>query len=408
VNPTATHDFEDPLKQQSPAGLDTATQTHDESPATSFTNQGAIPAPHAWPAASGPSASDQAFGAANDKLRPDQHAYLDQIKARDPGMTDKRANEIAAESRPLSQSDRDSVIAIQRRIASMKPRRIDDPKNPNLVQIEIAFDGTGEDRATDLDESNPAKLEDSFNGPKTYEPGVATEKKQGILPGLEENYEFATGAGFENRINSAYQSLVTQINTIKGTNPKAEVVLVLTGFSRGAAEARAFVNELNKRGVPVRDEKTGKPTGEMYDTPNVGVMVLFDTVQMTALEHHDTSIAPNVENVLHITARDEHRTTFPLTRATDPNRPNDNRITEVAMPGGHGDIGGGMPNAYSQLSEQMAQQYMLNAGVNMKPLDEKAQVDTNDPKLRLHNTGDGLFGMPRPVIGNHNPDPDKG
>ncbi|MEO8844775.1 MAG: DUF2235 domain-containing protein [Kofleriaceae bacterium] len=410
MNPTASHQTEDPLAQpQHQAALDTTTPEH-EAPATTFTNQGAVPAPQAWPAASGPSASEQAFGGTNDKLRPDQHAYLDQIHKTDPAMGDKKANQIAAESRPLSQADRDSVIAIQRKISTMKPRRIDDPKNPNLVQIEISFDGTGEDReqTPDITDSNPARLDEGFEGPKHYEPGVASSPQKGLLGGIANNYEFATGAGFQNRIDSAYENLVTQINTIKGGNPAAEVVLVLAGFSRGAAEARAFVNELNKRGVPVRDSKQQDGSySQHYATPKVGVMVLFDTVEMTPLDQRDLSIPANVENVLHLTARDEHRTTFPLTRATDPNHPNDDRITEVAMPGAHGDVGGGMPNAYSQISEQIARQYMVNAGVNIKPEAPDQVVDVNDPKLRLHNTGDGMFGMKRPVMGNHNPDPTK-
>jgi hypothetical protein len=180
-------------------------------------------------------------------------------------------------------------------------------------------------------------------------------------------------------------------------------VLVVVGFSRGATAARAFVNQLDHRGVPVLASQ--RPDGsfaEHYDTPRLGVMVLFDTVEMMP-NHHDLSIPANAENVLHITARDEHRTTFPLTRATDPNRPDDSRITEVAMPGSHSDIGGGLPNDYSHISEQIAQQYMVNAGVNMKPQDPSSVVDVDDPSLRLHNSGNAMFGLPRPTFDVHNP-----
>jgi hypothetical protein len=403
--PTASHQTETEHELPPPA-VETAEAESAESaePATAYTNNGPIPQPHAFAAGAPPAtAGDKAF-AATDHLKPDQRDYYNQIRAKEPGIADKRAQQLAGESRPLTQNDRDTVTAIQRKIATMKPKRIDDPKNPNRVQIEVAFDGTGDDRELMTNDTNPALLDDAFEGPKQYEPGIATGRGKGLGAKVENNIEYATGAGMKARIDEAYNNLVAEVNSIKGGNPKAEVVLVVTGFSRGAAEARAFTNELDKRGIPVASSK--QPDGtfkEHYDTPRVGVMVLFDTVEMSANRNLDMGIPANVDNVLHITARDEHRTDFPLTKATDPKRPDDNRITEVAMPGSHADIGGGNPNPYSRLSEQMARQYMVNAGVQVKPEDPAQQVDVNDPSLRLHDTGDGVFGMKRPTFDSHNP-----
>lgn len=403
--PTATHEVAPDHAPPQHAAVDhisgaASPEAPAEEAVTDFTNRGPIPRPAAFGAEAPPaSASDRAF-AGTDHLRPDQREYYDQVR-KDPTISEKRAHEVAAMSRPLTQADRSAVTAIQRQIATMKPKRIDDPKNPNLVQIELAFDGTGDDREAMSHDTNPAILDDAFQGPKHYERGVATAPHDGILHNIQDQYEFATGAGLQQRIDGAYNYLVNEVNSIKTSNPNAEVVLVVTGFSRGAAAARAFVNELNKRGVPVKSSQ--QPDGsyaQHYATPHVGVMVLFDTVQMTANRGLDMGIPANVDNVLHLTARDEHRTTFGLTRAVDPTR-DDPRITEVALPGGHGDIGGGNPNDYSHLSEQIARQYMVNAGVNIKPEDK--QTDVNDPSLRLHDTGDGIFGMPRPVHPSHNP-----
>ncbi|HET9993362.1 MAG TPA: DUF2235 domain-containing protein [Kofleriaceae bacterium] len=400
--PTASHQTETEVAHEAPPPTVEGAEAEAAEPTTAYTNNGAIPAPQAFAAGAPPAtAGDKAF-AATDHLKPDQREYYDQIRAK--GIDGKRAQKLAGESRPLTQNDRDTVTAIQRKIATMKPKRIDDPKNPNLVQIEVAFDGTGDDREQMPNDTNPAVLDDAFEGPKQYQPGVATKRGNGFGTKVENDYEFATGAGMQARIDAAYNNLVAEVNSIKGGNPKAEVVLVVTGFSRGAAEARAFTNELNKRGIPVSSSK--QPDGSFqqhYDTPHVGVMVLFDTVEMSANRNLDMGIPANVDNVLHITARDEHRTDFPLTKATDPKRPDDPRITEVAMPGSHADIGGGNPNAYSQLSEQMARQYMVNAGVEIKPEDPTQQVDVNDPNLRLHDTGGGLFGMKRPTFDSRNP-----
>ena len=373
-------------------------------PEASFrSGHGAIPAPAAGSASApaAPTASELAFdGAVPSGLTPDQAAYYESMRQRDPQIAPDKARDIASRSRPLSASDRDQVRAVQQKIATMKPRRIDDPKNPNQVQIEVAFDGSGDDKAVQKGdtETNAGRLYDQFAGRKIYEKGVAND------PGLEGDFEMATGAGLQQRIDDAYQQLVAQINDVKSGNPKAQVVLVVTGFSRGAAAARAFVNQLEQRGVPVlSSEKPDGSYAQHYDTPRIGVMVLFDTVQMTPGRNFNTSIPPQAENVLHITARDEHRTFFPLTRATDPSRPDDPRITEVAMPGSHPDIGGGNPNAYSRIPEQIARQYMVNAGVTMKPQDPGANVSVDDPSLRLYDSGSALFGMPRPTFDSHNP-----
>jgi serine phosphatase RsbU (regulator of sigma subunit) len=293
-------------------------------------------------------------------------------------------------SRGLTDADRQLVREAQAQVATMKPRRIDDPNNPNLVQLMIAFDGSGLDRATSERSSNAALLEEAFDGPKHYEHGIATE------PGLVGSFNFLTGTGMQQRIDSAYANLVDQINSIKSSNPHAEIVLNLTGYSRGAAAARAFVNQLEARGIPVQSSGRGDGTyGAHHEQPRVGVMVLFDTVQMTVDRSLDLSISPRAENVLHLTSRDERRSTHPLTRAVDPAHP-DSRITELELPGDHGDIGG-----YGNgLSLQIARQYMERAGVKLKP-QEGPIADVDDPALRLHQQAGINFGRAR--FDSHNP-----
>ncbi len=330
------------------------------------------------------------------KLTADQRSYHDAAATADPTHA-KDAMRYAAMSRPLSKEDQNAVEAAQQKIAAMKPKVIDDGRNPHLVQIELAFDGSGNSRDQDAFDTGPALIDNMFQGHKHYERGVATDPSTAIIG-------MYTGAGLRNRINDAYDNLVTQVNQIKGSKPNAEVVLVVTGFSRGSTAARAFTNELNRRGMPVLSSKLPDGSyGKHYATPRVGVMVLFDTVQMTVNRSFDLSIPANVDNVLHLTARDEKRSTYPLTSAKDPARPDDARINEVALPGAHADIGGGYPNRYSQLPAQMARQYMRNAGVHLAPEDPKTQVHASDPDLRLHDSGSPLFGDSRTVFSSTNP-----
>ena len=341
------------------------------------------------------------------ELPPDQRAYYEDILAHSADPTDhavrKDALDTAKSSRPLTEDDRKMIVEAQAKLASMKGTPIDDGKNPHLVQIEITFDGTWNSRDDMVFDTNPALINDMFDGPKDYQVGVGTSKWTKLIGG-------ATGAGIGNRINSAYDHLVAQINSIKSADPAAQIVLIISGFSRGSTAARAFANELNKRGVP--DLSSGDGHGKFtryHEAPRIGVMILFDTVGSVGLPGNninpglDLSIPANAENVLHLTAAGEHRSMFPLSSAVDPSRPDDPRISEVALPGAHSDVGGSYPNAYSKISLHMAQQYMVDRGVHVKPVDPEEAVDPADPKLRLHNSG-GSANNQRTVYPSHNPE----
>jgi hypothetical protein len=326
------------------------------------------------------------------ELPPDQRSYYEQILASSPDPNDREARERALEtatsSRPLTDDDRAAVIAAQQKLASLKATPIDDRSNPNLVQLQITFDGTWNDRDEMLFDTNPALVNERFEGIKDYQVGVGTG-------GLVDRYlGGGTGRGLAERIDRAYANVVAQVNALKTANPNAEVVLVVTGFSRGSTAARAFVNELNRRGVP--DLSSQRPDGSFerqHAGPRIGVMVLFDTVASVGIPGNsfnygmDLSIPANAENVLHLTARDEKRMFFPLDSAVDPARPNDPRITEIALPGAHSDVGGSYPNPYSQISLQMGLEYMAQRGVNVAPLSPDEIVDPNRDDLRLHDSG---------------------
>jgi hypothetical protein len=343
-----------------------------------------------------------------EALPPDQRAYFEQIIAESATPTDhttrKDALATAKSSRPLSPDDQKAVIAAQHKLASMKAVPIDDGTNPHRVQLEVTFDGTWNSRDDMIYDTNPALINDMFDGGKDYQVGVGTSKWTKLIGG-------ATGAGIGNRIESAYNNLVAKINTIKGSDPQAEVILIVTGFSRGSTAARAFTNELNKRGVPDLGSADGKGGYKHYfEGPRIGVMILFDTVGSVGLPGNninaglDLSIPANAENVLHLTANDEHRAMFPLSSAVDPSRPDDGRITQVGLPGAHSDVGGSYPNPYSKIPLQIAQDYMVKRGVHVKPVDPSQAVDPADPRLRLHDSG-GSPNRERTVYPSHNPEP---
>jgi RHS repeat-associated protein len=189
-----------------------------------------------------------------------------------------------------------------------------------------AFDGTWNDRdemAADP-EANPTNVaalaglyEDPFRAHYLPGPGTDPHWKLWRSPkwlggGL--------GKGTKDIVDDMYGIFRDQYQTDK------EIIIV--GFSRGAAEARAFANRIYGEAVA-----RGEPI------PQIQFMGLFDTVRMTAgLEQ---AVPPNVKYVAHATARNERRRAFPLTRLylRDPN--SSVNCVEKGFYGTHSDVGGG-------------------------------------------------------------------
>lgn len=139
-----------------------------------------------------------------------------------------------------------------------------------------------------------------------------------------------------------------QINTIE---------IDVFGFSRGAAAARHFINDLRKGGssllaqalqkgkVPLADNFSWRFGQDMQVT----LLGLFDTVaavgglsdgwDVNDDKNGDLKLhlaADSAKRVIHLVAGDEYRHNFSL-NSSQPN------FTEIVLPGAHGDIGGNYP-----------------------------------------------------------------
>ncbi|GHH57676.1 phospholipase effector Tle1 domain-containing protein [[Pseudomonas] boreopolis] len=125
------------------------------------------------------------------------------------------------------------------------------------------------------------------------------------------------------------------------------------GFSRGAAAARHFVNEVNLKGHgPLGDALlhsgvTYAPGFELTQGVQVGFVGLFDTVVAVGSLADGLNVrdgrkggvrtalpAGCARKVVQLAARDERRANFMLTTVAPPHQ-------EIALPGVHSDIGGG-------------------------------------------------------------------
>jgi uncharacterized protein (DUF2235 family) len=135
-----------------------------------------------------------------------------------------------------------------------------------------------------------------------------------------------TGAGGHTRVKEALEALNANIN-------KGDKAIDVVGFSRGAALAVDFVNEVDKyfQHAPVR------------------FLGLFDTVPSFGVPGNDVNLhwklwlPDNVQKCFHAMALDERRRNFPVQRLKGPKgeNPPGTRLEEVWFRGVHSDIGGG-------------------------------------------------------------------
>src|SRR5262245_9275675 len=198
------------------------------------------------------------------------------------------------------------------------------------------FDGTGnEDRDGDNRDSNALKFFRAYDVPnKNDDPGKDTGSL--YLKGigtrartfLGRTFSEAFGIGGHRRVRQMMERLENNIEA-------GDAVVDIAGFSRGAALALSFANEIAKK-MKERD---------------VRFIGLFDVVGEFGLpgEHvnagHDLHMPPNAHNVFHAMALDETRLLFPLTRLSGSAPATGVVLQEVWFRGVHSDVGGGNDNA---------------------------------------------------------------
>jgi uncharacterized protein (DUF2235 family) len=198
-----------------------------------------------------------------------------------------------------------------------------------------AFDGTGnKDNPVDAKDTNVVKFFNAYkagyNGPgdNFYVSGVGT--RWGLLGKVVGSI---FGAGGRTRLKRAKKALRRNVR-------KGDTTIDIVGFSRGAALALEFANEVETMTL-----------GGVTSTP-VRFLGLWDTVASFGIPGndinlgHNLGLAANVERCFHALALDERRFTFPLTRIVQDKLTDQDLITvsDVWFRGFHSDVGGGNQN----------------------------------------------------------------
>jgi uncharacterized protein (DUF2235 family) len=224
-----------------------------------------------------------------------------------------------------------------------------------------AFDGTGnEDEEDPTRDSNVVDFFSAYIDPRKnsdpgasagslYVKGIGRLAKTFVGKGLAE----AFGIGGHKRIRQAMDRLENNLDD-------GDEIVDIIGFSRGAAIAVSFANEIGSKmpGVPIRF---------------VGV---FDLVGQFGVpgEHvnagHVLTLPTNVGCCRHAMALDETRALFPLTRLCDRQGGHDDRLVELWFRGVHSDVGGG--NGNRGLNWVSLHWMFMNARREGLPIDDSA------------------------------------
>lgn len=200
----------------------------------------------------------------------------------------------------------------------------------------------------------------------------------GTTGGVEDKLlNAATGrgnTGVAAKVQQAFSDLKDSIRELIDNSPGCEITSLTFdtfGFSRGAAAARHFANEIVRcKQGPLGEVLRSNPKGFSSGFGNqfnseviMGFVGLFDTVPsvagVTNFANIQSPVAPGIKlyldrryftDVVQLVARDEHRANFALSTVVPAHR-------EISLPGVHSDLGGG----YREVVEECVLVYPMQA-----------------------------------------------
>lgn len=212
--------------------------------------------------------------------------------------------------------------------ARQQPRRYTD----RLGLLLLAFDGTNNSAPNN---SNIWKLSQAYAGPSYYHKG----------PGDSFSFSWdAVNAASARQIQAnQWQSLLDGIQLAKNQQQRS-VPIDLLGYSRGAALARDFANQIVANTNSGWFSYNDPIRGNISICIDLRFMGLFDTVAQfgivnSANANYNFKISDAWLWVAHAVAANEYRALFPVISIMAENNTN---TIEVPFIGAHADIGGGM------------------------------------------------------------------
>ncbi len=294
---------------------------------------------------------------------------------------------------PYKPASATQIDALQTAYTAPAPPSVQRVVSPTATVLSFNFDGTlnngqypakGESPTNIYELSN---LQVALQGDQNarYYPGVGAQSlrsdarnpdgsiPRGTSPNKYVALPWTSGAKAQEIIEQAYTDLTDRVTQLGITDPGA-LSINLTGFSRGGAEAVAFANLLNARGIP-----------GLYAPGHVPIdtMVLFDPVSNTS-GTLNTAWPSNVKNSLVLLATEERRSVFAA-------MPLGQGATLIGLPGAHADIGGSFnPQGIAAVGLEVARKFLEASGVPVSTIPEYLKPDFS--QMRVHNSALDNYG----------------
>lgn len=176
---------------------------------------------------------------------------------------------------------------------------------------------------------NPSWHKDEFEKKEYYSTGVS-----------DSTIGAATGSlshGMDKKLSRAFEMIVENVkaNFTRGTT--LNIKLDVFGFSRGASEARYFIQPWERRFLYEQLWTNGYPDCQI----SILFLGLFDTVLSNLIKGYNLSLPQDIKKVVHLVAADEYREYFPVTSIKEKGKKLRSDYIEIVLPGAHSDIGGG-------------------------------------------------------------------
>lgn len=299
---------------------------------------------------------------------------------------------------PTKPSDRE-VIEKASAFAMQAPLITTPEPGKKLHIYKVAFDGTMNDRLRiPLNERETLVARIARTTGAIYYPGAGMQGRD------ISNTDAATGASSMEIASCAASEFYKQAELWYNQDSHSEIRIFITGFSRGAATAREFMNQIDSGW----DKKY--PQAEILK-PHF-YAILYDTVATGQKDKLDLNIPTSLDYLVHFVAEDETRNLLftPTVEYTKPANSPDllpttvilpQRINIIKLPGAHSDVGGSYADGIGDLYIVLTEKFLYMMGL----IQNNHWQSDHDPLLKGKHDSRGLldklFGAKDPSVVSH-------
>lgn len=259
--------------------------------------------------------------------------------------------------RPISIDDQDRIVEAQ---MALSPWRLDIPLDGRPIGIlSVLFDGTRNDMQHIEKGGRQTVIANIRNGleeggklslPARYYPGVGTSGSR-----FHKIFDAALGLSTASIAERACEETIKDVRKLQEQDPDVDIRVVVSGFSRGAASARHFMN-LVEQGCP--SSKGSQPASHVHF-----YALLYDTVATGQRKHLQLGIPGSADQVVHFVSLDERRIFFKPVFDAHPDK---RRIFTIPMPGVHSDVGVGYKHGIGLQYEAITASILYQMGLSSK------------------------------------------